>query len=529
MPEDEIQNPAESLQAPRDPRIDKVNYQKSIANIYEPVDLFDRAKQEDIKIYDRSDFGTPIERASFGLGSIQTQSGELAVEFSGIIQLDRSRKDMSKLVSRFKQYFKAPYPGATDGKIEFEASPFSNLFILNDTEYRTKGLVVIYDDGRILIMNQGSFSNDTANYNLEAPVADTIDGPKLISGGVKFFMRALDYANSTTEEYHRTDLKREYQIGETVIPSSINTLKSMGQKIVRQVQTPTPSSEKQKSLDSIEGLSGVDIIQPDISLDDIGGLGGVKSELRDIAISFEKADIMEKWGASRPQGVLLYGEAGTGKTMLARALANEIKATVWEIQGSDIYAKWLGESEANIKALVSRARTTRERTIILFDEIDAIIGITEELGPGGAGQSRNAVAGIFKQELNTLAAENPNVLVVGTTNHLDRIDPALVRSGRFDHKVYVPMPDQEARSEIVSSIVSKAMFQHENDDFKIFTDDLNVGDIAYQTDGMSGADLSEIFRRLMLQKAMQEARNGEASPITHEDVLSTIRRFKTEG
>lgn len=157
-----------------------------------------------------------------------------------------------------------------------------------------------------------------------------------------------------------------------------------------------------------------------------------------------------------------------------------------------------------------------------------MVGVTGEPTSGGADNARNAVAGIFKQEMNTLAEENPNVLIVAATNNLERIDSSLTRSGRFDYKVYVPMPDHDARKEIVINIIAKAMLGNEEGAFKLFDDDLNVGELATQTDGFSGADITEIFRRLSLSRAMAEARSGqEQQPITQAEMLQVIHDFRT--
>ena len=273
----------------------------------------------------------------------------------------------------------------------------------------------------------------------------------------------------------------------------------------------------------------IETTNSELSLDDIGGLEQVKKTLRDIATSFRHHEIMEKWGAKRPQGVLMYGEPGTGKTMLAKALAIEMDAEIWTIQSTDIYEKWLGDSESHMKDIFDRARQHKGRLLIFFDEFDSIVGTTEDPHPGGADNARNAVAGIFKQEMNTFGKDNPNVLIVAATNKLDRIDPALRRSGRFDHTIYVPMPDLGARQQILASMVTESMLRQETGSFKMFKDDLNIIDLAGKTDGMSGADIAEVFRRLGLSRAMQEARTGETQPpISQEEIEQEIRGLKTQ-
>src|SRR5689334_15823535 len=175
-----------------------------------------------------------------------------------------------------------------------------------------------------------------------------------------------------------------------------------------------------------------------VSLDQVGGLDAVVAEFRQIAASFQHPQAMARWGARRPQGILLYGPPGTGKTMLARALANEIGATFKEIRTPEILDKWLGASERNIKRILRDARRYREPTVMLFDEFDSIISYSGG-GDDAASQALNAVAGIFKQEMNGLIEVNPNVIVVATTNFPERVDHSLIRSGRFDVKMSIPV------------------------------------------------------------------------------------------
>ena len=126
-------------------------------------------------------------------------------------------------------------------------------------------------------------------------------------------------------------------------------------------------------------------------------------------------------------------------------LANEIGATFREIRTPEILDKWLGGSERNIKQIFREARRYREPTVLLFDEFDSIISYAAD-GHDAASQAVNAVAGIFKQEMNGLIEANPNVIVVATTNFPRRVDESLIRSGRFDIKIAVPVPDEATAS-----------------------------------------------------------------------------------
>jgi transitional endoplasmic reticulum ATPase len=204
--------------------------------------------------------------------------------------------------------------------------------------------------------------------------------------------------------------------------------------------------------------------------------------------------------------------------MLARALANEIGATFREIRTPEILDKWLGGSERNIKAIFQEARRYRHPTVMLFDEFDSIISYA---GAGGdaASQAVNAVAGIFKQEMNNLIEDNQNVVVVATTNFPHRVDDSLIRSGRFDVKLSIPLPDEAGRAEIFKMKIRDLSERHEYAGFTMFADDVDPAALASVSHGFSGADVGEVLRRAQLAKAMQEARGGKGSPITHDELM----------
>ena len=274
---------------------------------------------------------------------------------------------------------------------------------------------------------------------------------------------------------------------------------------------------------SRESLPVVATTTQTVTLDQVGGLADVVAELRQIAVSFRHPDAMARWGARRPQGILMYGPPGTGKTMLSRALANEIGADFREIRTPEILDKWLGGSERNIKQIFRDARRYRVPTLMLFDEFDSIISYA---GSGGdaASQAINAVAGIFKQEMNDLIEANPNVIVVATTNFPHRVDDSLIRSGRFDVKISVPKPDEASRAEIFRKMIAQLRSVHETAGFTMFADDLDLAELGRASHGLTGADIKEILRRVQLSKAMQDARTGGmVSPISQEELKSSVR------
>jgi transitional endoplasmic reticulum ATPase len=263
-----------------------------------------------------------------------------------------------------------------------------------------------------------------------------------------------------------------------------------------------------------------------VSLDHIGGLGDVVSQFRQIAVSYRHADVLARWGARRPQGILLYGPPGTGKTMLARALANEIGARLREIRTPEILDKWLGASERNIKRIFREARRYRTPTVLLFDEFDSIISYAGA-GQDSGSQAINAVAGIFKQEMNDLIDDNPNVIVMATTNFPERVDDSLIRSGRFDVKLAIPRPDEAARADILAKMIRRLAASHDTAGFAMFADGVDPAGLAAASHGMTGADLREVLRRVQLAKAMQEAVTGTRPPaIGQDDLLRTVDELR---
>jgi transitional endoplasmic reticulum ATPase len=265
-----------------------------------------------------------------------------------------------------------------------------------------------------------------------------------------------------------------------------------------------------------------------VTLDQVGGLDEIVAIFRDVAVSFRHPAAMARWGAQRPQGLLLYGPPGTGKTMLARALADEIGGTLREIRTPEILDKWLGGSERNLKRIFAEARHYRSPTVLLFDEFDSIIGYAGA-GDDSGSHAINAVAGLFKQEMNNLVDQNPNVIVVATTNFPAAIDASLVRSGRFDIKLEVPRPDARGRSEILARMIRGLIAGYETPRFRMFADDIDLDELGALSEGMVGADLREVLRRTQMAKAMQQARSGAAGPIQHADLRAAIADLRARA
>ena len=221
---------------------------------------------------------------------------------------------------------------------------------------------------------------------------------------------------------------------------------------------------------------------PKVTWDDIGGLEEVKQLLREaVELPLKAPDAFRRLGVTPPKGILLYGPPGTGKTLLAKAVANESSANFISAKGSELLSKWYGESEQRVAEVFRRARQVAP-AVIFLDELDS-------LAPrrGTAVGEPHATERIVNQLLAELDGleELRGVVVIGATNRPDIIDPALLRPGRFDELIYVPVPDEEARLAIFR-VHTRGM---------ALDDDVDLEELARRTKGYSGADIAELCRR----------------------------------
>ena len=222
---------------------------------------------------------------------------------------------------------------------------------------------------------------------------------------------------------------------------------------------------------------------PNVSWNDIGGLYGVKRELKELVqYPIEHPEKFEKFGMSPSRGVLFYGPPGCGKTLLAKAVANECQANFISIKGPELLTMWFGESEANVRDVFAKARGAAP-CVLFFDELDSI---AQQRG-GNSGDGGGAGDRVMNQLLTEMdgVGSKKNVFVIGATNRPDIIDTALMRPGRLDQLIYIPMPDYESRLSILKAVLRKTPVHK----------DVDLQYLATQTDKFTGADLTEICQR----------------------------------
>ena len=232
------------------------------------------------------------------------------------------------------------------------------------------------------------------------------------------------------------------------------------------------------------GMREVFIENPDVKWEEVGGLEDVKRDLQEaVEWPMKYPGLYDKLGHNMPRGILLHGPSGTGKTLLAKAVATQSEANFVSVRGPELLSKWVGESERGIREIFKRARQSAP-CVVFFDEIDSIAPVR---GAGGETAVTERVVSQLLTELDGM--ENMHgVVVLAATNRADMIDPALLRPGRFDKIISIPLPDKESRKSILRINAKKIPTVDSPED----PQHVNFDKIAEMTDGMSGADTASI-------------------------------------
>jgi transitional endoplasmic reticulum ATPase len=258
-------------------------------------------------------------------------------------------------------------------------------------------------------------------------------------------------------------------------------------------------------------LREVHVQRPNITWDQIGGLNEVKSELAEaIEWPLKYADLFDQADVKPPKGLLLYGPPGTGKTMIAKAVAATSEANFISVKGPELISKWVGESEKAIRETFRKARQAAP-CVIFFDELDAVAPRR-----GGSEGDSHVIERVISQMLTELDGleDLKGVVVIGASNRPDIIDEALLRPGRFDRILEVPVPDKESRREILKIHTSKKPLDH---------DTVNIDKLVELTEGYTGADIAAMVNAA----AMSAIKEHMMTSVNNENDIKEETRAKT--
>ncbi len=253
------------------------------------------------------------------------------------------------------------------------------------------------------------------------------------------------------------------------------------------------------------------IEQPKIGWEEVGGLADQINEIQEVVeLPLKKPELFKKVGIQPPKGVLLYGPPGTGKTLLAKAVAASTNSTFIQIVSSELVQKFIGEGAKLVKEIFELARK-KAPAIIFIDELDALAATRMEMGTSG----EREVNRTFMQLLAELDGFEPlgEVKVIGATNRKDILDHAIIRPGRLDRLIHIPVPNEEGREQIFK-IHSKNM----KIDKKV-----NISDLAKKMEGFSGAEI-----KATCTEAGYFAIREDRVKISKKDLLDAIKKVKKE-
>ncbi len=307
-----------------------------------------------------------------------------------------------------------------------------------------------------------------------------------------------------------TPFRLEFAGGVMVAIASLAALENLGISISR--ESEIDRADKMKSYGKF-GMTDMSASGEEKSMADVGGYEDVKAELRDaIIMPLEKKEIAFTYGIKPPTGILLFGPPGTGKTMLMRSLAKELKYNFIEVRCSQILSQWYGESEKNVKEIFDNARKNAP-TVLFFDEIDAIAKKRSGESLDEVGQR---VLSELLQQIDGASKSQATVMIVGATNRPDQLDSAMLRPGRLDKIVYMHLPDPEARRAIFNVSLRKLPI----------APDVDYELLARKTDRFSGADIKNITTEAKRLAAKEATAKGVVVPLSMPHFLQVIASVK---
>ncbi len=341
---------------------------------------------------------------------------------------------------------------------------------------------------------------------------------------IEFFKGDLGYRASCVGKDMSIKTLRDRRIGAQSLKIDLNNLFFLTELVINTVYE---IDNGEIELDLTAGIKGSRAIlgrrkhsrldraivmeKPTMTFQDIGGCWDAKAELMLLGHGLQKPESFRRWGIDYPRGILLYGLPGTGKTLLAKAMANLAKASLFCVSVTDVLSCYYGQSPKLIGKVFDAAQRNAP-SIILFDEIDSLAQERSE-----SDEETVKVVSVFLQKMDGIKGME-NVTVIGTTNSMERIDRALLRPGRFDKIIEVTPPDKTARSDIFKLHCAGKRIDSAAD----------FSAMANKSDGFTGADIREAVQMALGKKLREELATGNEniSPVNTDDLLSSIEEYR---
>ncbi|UCG68986.1 MAG: AAA family ATPase [Thermoplasmata archaeon] len=248
------------------------------------------------------------------------------------------------------------------------------------------------------------------------------------------------------------------------------------------------------------------------TFDQVGGLEDVKMDIKEsVLVPLLRPDIADKFGVEPARGILLFGAPGCGKTLTMKALATELNIEMFTVKCGDLMSKWYGESETRMMKLFQTAKE-RKPAIIFFDEIDSV---AKRRDLYSADDVTPRLLSIMLSELDGMD-RSTGIIIVGSTNKPELVDPALLRPGRFDKIMYVPPPDFSERIDILKVHMAG----------KPLADGIKLEELSKRTEGFSGADLANLVKEAATNAMRRSMQTKQITTITQNDFLDILPRIK---
>ncbi len=348
---------------------------------------------------------------------------------------------------------------------------------------------------------------DRAKEHLQASVqaqeaGDLVAARNHLLQAARYMLEAAQRTEAPHVQQQRLAYAKDIQARADALTPRIEAQKRASEAARRAVTEPLGSANPEDWLV---------VERPDVRFTDVAGLEDVKEQIRlKLIYPFTHPDEAKRFGVRSGGGILLYGPPGTGKTLIAKAVAGELDAAFFTVKPSEIMSKWVGEAEQNVGALFGAARA-HERAVIFIDEVESLLPRR-----GGNSTVMNRVVPQFLAELDGMAGKHPGLLLIGATNVPWMIDDAAMRPGRFDEKIYVPLPDLAARQRILELNLKD----------RPLAPDVDLPTLAERLEGYSGADVVHICQRACEVPFLEAVTAGVQRDVTAADFEAAMGEVK---